>query len=51
MRRFAARADIVRMSDVDFHYLYGEHDCAARANALLAAGCCLVVVTRGRNGA
>jgi len=51
MRAFAAAADIVRMSDADFHYLYGDDDYAAGASALLAAGCRLVVVTLGQSGA
>src|ERR1700738_3998008 len=33
MNGFAARADIVRMSDVDFEYLYGGRDCAPRAQS------------------
>jgi fructokinase len=48
---FAARADIVRMSDVDFEYLYGGSDCAPRAQSMVAAGTTLVVVTRGIKGA
>jgi len=51
MGAFAANADVVRMSDVDFEYLFGEEDFAARAAALLATGPSLVVVTRGTNGA
>ena len=51
MVAFAANADVVRMSDVDFEYLFGEEDFAARAAALLATGPSLVVVTRGTNGA
>src|SRR5579871_2625029 len=35
---FAERADIVRMSDVDFLYLYGDDAYAARAAALVARG-------------
>jgi fructokinase len=41
----------VRMSDVDFDFLYGGHDYAGRAKALIAAGAGLVVVTRGIKGA
>ena len=49
--QFAARADIVRLSDSDFGFLYGASDCAKRAEALLAAGTSLFVVTRGARGA
>jgi fructokinase len=48
---FAAAADIVRMSDVDFEFLYGGGDYEKRAKALMAAGTSLVVVTRGIKGA
>jgi fructokinase len=48
---FAATADIVRMSDVDFEFLYGGSDYAGRAKSLLGAGASLVVVTRGIKGA
>jgi fructokinase len=51
MLEFAAHADIVRMSDVDFSYLFGNADVDARAHALLEAGCGLVVITRGGDGA
>jgi fructokinase len=51
MNAFAAKADIVRMSDVDFDYLYGGSDYAPRAQSLIAAGTSLVVVTRGIKGA
>jgi fructokinase len=51
MAAFAAAADIVRMSDVDFEYLYGDADYAGRASAMLDAGAGLVVVTRGERGA
>ena len=50
MAEFAAAADIVRMSDVDFDYLYGDDDYAARAKAMIVAGASLVVVTRGIHG-
>lgn len=50
MERFAAAADIVRMSDVDFDYLYGGDDYAAKAEAQLAAGAALYIVTRGAKG-
>jgi fructokinase len=51
MAAFAQAAHIVRMSDVDFDYLYGAQDPARRAAALLAAGASLVIVTRGARGA
>ena len=50
MAEFAAVADIIRMSDVDFGYLYGDDDYAGRAKSLIAAGASLVVVTRGVRG-
>ncbi|UPK06413.1 carbohydrate kinase [Bradyrhizobium sp. 170] len=51
MNAFAAAADIVRMSDVDFEFLYGGGDYAERASSLIATGTSLVVVTRGIKGA
>jgi fructokinase len=51
MNAFAATADIVRMSDVDFDFLYGDADYAGRARLMLEAGASLVVVTRGIKGA
>jgi fructokinase len=51
MNAFAANAAIVRMSAVDFEFLYGGSDYVGRAKALLAAGASLVVVTRGNRGA
>jgi fructokinase len=51
MDAFAAAADIVRMSDVDFEYLYGGRDQGEKAKSLVAAGAGLVVVTRGVRGA
>ncbi len=51
MNVFAAAADIVRMSDVDFEFLYGGSDHGGRAKSLIAAGTSLVVVTRGIKGA
>ena len=50
MNGFAAAADIVRMSDVDFEFLYGGGD-YERAKSLMATGTSLVVVTRGIKGA
>jgi fructokinase len=51
MDAFAAAADIVRMSDVDFEFLYGGGDYAGRAKSFIEAGASLVVVTRGKRGA
>ena len=51
MNAFAAAANIVRMSDVDFEFLYGGNDYDERARSIIAAGTSLVVVTRGINGA
>jgi fructokinase len=51
MDAFAAAADIVRMSDVDFEYLYGGRDQGEKAKSLVADGAGLVVVTRGIRGA
>lgn len=51
MSLFAGGADIVRMSDVDFTYLYGGEDCAEHAHAMLARGASLIVITRGTQGA
>jgi fructokinase len=51
MDAFAAAADIVRMSDVDFEFLYGGSDYAGKASSLIKGGASLVVVTRGIKGA
>jgi len=51
MDAFAAVADIVRMSDVDFEFLYGGKDYAGRAKSFIEAGASLVVITRGIDGA
>jgi fructokinase len=51
MDAFAAAANIVRMSDVDFEFLYGGCDQGERARSFIAAGTSLVVVTRGIKGA
>jgi fructokinase len=50
MDAFAARADIVRMSSVDFDFLYGGDDYGPKAMALIAAGAALVVITLGARG-
>ena len=47
---FAEGADIIKMSDVDFNYLYGDDAHAAKAAALLSRGPSLVVITRGHDG-
>jgi fructokinase len=48
---FAGQADLIKMSDVDFEYLYGGAGYPAKAEALLAGGCSLFVITRGTRGA
>lgn len=50
MEDFAAMADIIRLSDMDFDFMYGGNAFDARAEAWLAAGARLVVVTRGGDG-
>jgi fructokinase len=50
MDAFAARADIVRMSDVDFDFLHSGNDYGPKARALVAGGAALVVITRGERG-
>ncbi|SEM48528.1 carbohydrate kinase [Bradyrhizobium sp. OK095] len=51
MAEFANQADLIKMSDVDFAYLFGEQPYQQRASALLGQGTSLVVITRGNNGA
>jgi fructokinase len=51
MDAFGVAADIVRMSDVDFEFLYGGCDYWERAKSLMTAGTSLVVITRGIKGA
>jgi fructokinase len=51
MNQFARRADIVRLSDSDFAFLYGGYAYATRAEALFAADTSLFVITRGVRGA
>jgi fructokinase len=48
--QYAALADIVRMSDVDFEFLYGGSNYSGKAMSLIKAGASLVVVTRGIKG-
>lgn len=51
MAEFAGYADLIKMSDVDFAYLFGDEPYQQRAAALLEQGASLVVVTRGNDGA
>lgn len=51
MAEFARHADLIKMSDVDFAYLFDDEHYQQRANALLAQGASLVVITRGNSGA
>jgi fructokinase len=51
MDAFASTADIIRMSEGDFRYLYGEDDFSSKANSMIAAGANLFVITRGSRGA
>src|SRR5260370_13657506 len=46
MDAFAAAANIVRMSDVDFEFLYGGIDFAVKAESLIKAGASVCVVSR-----
>lgn len=48
---FASAADIIRMSEGDFRYLYGEDNFSGKAHSMLAAGASLFVITRGSRGA
>jgi fructokinase len=50
MEQFVARADIVRLSDADFAFLYGGSDYSRKAEQLLRAGLRLFVVTKGNQG-
>jgi fructokinase len=51
MAEFAEIADLIKMSDVDFAYLFGEEPYRQRASALLGQGTSLVVITGGNDGA
>lgn len=51
MAEFAGSADLIKMSDVDFAYLFGDEPYGQRAKALLRQGASLVVITRGNDGA
>ncbi len=50
MAEFAATADIVRMSDMDFDFLFGGNDFDRKAEEVLAGGATLFIVTRGGDG-
>jgi fructokinase len=50
MDHLAECADIVRLSDADFTFLYGGDDYAGRAKALFSGRTKLVVITRGGDG-
>ena len=50
MAEFAATADIVRMSDMDFDFLFSGNDFDAKAEDILAGGAALFIVTRGGDG-
>jgi fructokinase len=50
MAEFARTADIVRMSDMDFDFLFGGNDFDAKAQDVLDGGAALFIVTLGGNG-
>lgn len=50
MAEFARTADIVRMSDMDFDFLFGGNDFEGKAKEILAGGAALFIVTRGGDG-
>lgn len=47
MEAIFAAADIVRMSDADFEFLFGSADYAMKAAAMIEGGATLVIITRG----
>ena len=51
IERMIARADIVKLSDEDLHWLMGTGDTAALARAIVAKGPRLVCITEGAKGA
>lgn len=51
LERMIARADIVKLSDEDLHWLMGTGDIATLAQALSAQGPQIVVITEGAKGA
>ena len=51
IERMVARADIVKLSDEDLHWLEGQGDLTALARGILAKGPKVVFITEGANGA
>jgi fructokinase len=51
INRMIARADIVKLSDEDLHWLEGQGDLTALARAILAKGPKVVFITEGAAGA
>lgn len=51
IERMMARADIVKLSDEDLHWLRGNGDLDTLARSVLASGPSIVLVTRGAEGA
>ena len=51
IERMIARADIVKLSDEDLHWLEGQGDLTALARGILAKGPKVVFITEGANGA
>lgn len=51
IERMVARADIVKLSDEDLHWLEGQGDLTALARGILARGPKVVFITEGANGA
>lgn len=49
--RMMARADIVKLSDEDLHWLMGQGASAEKAREILSAGAKLVCITEGARGA
>jgi len=50
MEAFFACADIIRMSDADFEFLFPSADYGIKAATLIERGAALVIVTRGERG-
>jgi fructokinase len=51
IERMVARADIVKLSDEDLHWLQGQGDLVALARGILAKGPKVVFITEGAKGA
>ena len=51
IERMVARADIVKLSDEDLHWLEGQGDLTALARGILAKGPKVVFITEGASGA